>query len=142
MKSTLLVLTIVLATACGDDTDPAAPSSDPPAGSPPAPVATQPLLLVEVAGPDAGVDKITVSSNVPVAEGSLELTDVTLEDTNSSTTLGASDVAYHQSGFDLLYAAGTLIIGHVYELTISAAHLTDNFGQHMAGDFVKTFTVD
>jgi hypothetical protein len=144
MLRALLVLSIALAAvACGDETDPAAPRSDPSSttGSPSAPFTTRPLLLVEVAGPDAGVDKITVSSNVPVAEGSLELGDVTLEDTNSSTTASVIDVAYEDSGFDLLFAAGTLIVGHVYDLTISAAHLTDRFGQHLPADFSKSFTV-
>jgi len=131
------------AAACAGDGS-AAPSGGSPtvANTPAAPTATRPLVVATAAGPDGGMDKVSLTANAPLEPDSLPASDVTLEDTNTTATVSATSVTTTSTGLDLLFLQGTLIAGHIYDLTVSAAHLTDRFGQHLPADFTDTFTME
>ena len=87
-----------------------------------------------------GLETITVAASTTLDPTSLAPTDVTLTDTNTTTVVTASGVTVRASDFDATLPKQTLVLGHVYRVTV-AGGITDTFGIGRTAPFTSDFTV-
>ena len=141
MRLLSLLAVAALAAACEPEPDGAASPASNLGG--PAPVfgAEEPALRVARGGPDAGSDILTIDTNVRLDPATVMASDVGLDDTNTSASFAPTGVTVGTTSFDVLFSAGTFVSGHVYQVTVSAAHLADLFGVKLAADFTGKLTV-